>query len=207
MRQIGRLTQWKDEQGFGFITPKGGGDPVFVHVKSFRNRQQRPRLNDIVNYDLGFDEKDRAHANNVTYVVDVEPALDTSFKGPGSLAFAVFFALFVAVSAGEGRLPLAVPGLYLVASTFAFIAYRNDKSRARSHQWRIPEDTLHLCSLVGGWPGAALAQKLYHHKSKKRSFQIMYWFTIVLNSLLFFWLLSPSGSAQLRSLLNSLNIH
>jgi cold shock CspA family protein len=101
MRQVGRLTQWKDDQGYGFITPKGGGDHVFVHVKSFGNRQQRPRLNDIVNYDLGFDEKNRDHANNVTYVVDVEPALDTSLKGPGSLAFAVFFALFVVWTAQQ----------------------------------------------------------------------------------------------------------
>ena len=206
MRQIGRLTQWKDEQGFGFITPKGGGDSVFVHAKSFRNRQQRPRLNDIVNYDMGFDEKDRAQANNVTYEVDVEPALDTSLKGPGSLALAVFFVLFVAVSAWEGRLPLAVPGLYLVASTFAFIAYQRDKSRARHNHWRISEDTLHLWSLIGGWPGAALAQKLYHHKSKKRSFQVVYWFTIVLNSIGFFWLLTPPGSAHLRTFLGDLGL-
>jgi len=204
MRQVGRLTQWKDDQGYGFITPKGGGEQVFVHAKSFRNRQQRPRLNDIVNYDVGFDEKDRAHADNVTYVVDVEPALDTSLKGPGSLALAVFFTLFVAVSAWEGRLPLAVPGLYLIASTFAFIAYQRDKSRARHNQWRIPEDTLHLWSLIGGWPGAALAQKMYHHKSKKRSFQVVYWATIVLNGIGFIWLLTPPGAAQLRSFLDAL---
>jgi len=179
---------------------------VFVHVKSFRNRQQRPRLFDIVNYDTVFDEKDRAQANNVTYVVDVDPALDTSLKGPGSLAFAVFFALFVAVSAWQGRLPLAVPGIYMVASTFAFVAYQRDKSRAQSNQWRIREDTLHLWSLIGGWPGAALAQKLYHHKSKKRSFQVVYWATIVLNMLGFFWLLTPPGSARLQSLLTGLGL-
>jgi uncharacterized membrane protein YsdA (DUF1294 family)/cold shock CspA family protein len=206
MRQVGRLTQWKDEEGYGFITPKGGGDSIFVHIKSFSNRQQRPHRNDIVSYHVVFDEKDRAQAESVVYVVDVEPAPDFSLKGPGSLAFAVFFALFITVWAWEGRLPLSIPGFYLVASTFAFLAYRKDKSKARNNQWRIPEDSLHLWSLIGGWPGAALAQKLYHHKSKKRSFQIVYWFTIVLNSVGFFWLLSPQGSAQLHSLLSSLGL-
>jgi uncharacterized membrane protein YsdA (DUF1294 family)/cold shock CspA family protein len=206
MRQVGRLTQWKDDQGFGFITPKGAGDPVFVHIKSFRNRQQRPVRNDIVNYDLVYDEKDRARADNVTYVVEVAPAPDFSLRGPSSLAFAVFFVLFVAVSAWEGRLPLAIPGIYLVASTFAYVAYQRDKSKASNNQWRTPEHTLHLWSLIGGWPGAALAQKLFHHKSKKRSFQVIYWFTIVLNSLGFFWLLTPPGAAQLRTFLGALRL-
>jgi uncharacterized membrane protein YsdA (DUF1294 family) len=134
------------------------------------------------------------------------PGFAHTVKGPGSLAFAVFFALYVAVSAWEGRLPLAVPGIYMVASTFAFIAYQRDKSKARSNQWRIREDTLHLWSLIGGWPGAALAQKLYHHKSKKRSFQAVYWATIVLNMLGFFWLLTPPGSARLRSLLAGIGL-
>lgn len=33
MRYQGRITKWKDDQGFGFIAPNGGGEPVFVHVK------------------------------------------------------------------------------------------------------------------------------------------------------------------------------
>ena len=42
MRQQGRLTGWKDEQGFGFIEPDGGGAQVFVHIKSFTDRRRRP---------------------------------------------------------------------------------------------------------------------------------------------------------------------
>jgi uncharacterized membrane protein YsdA (DUF1294 family)/cold shock CspA family protein len=203
MRQVGWLTQWKDDQGYGFITPKGGGDPVFVHIKSFLNRQ-RPQPNDIVNYTLTFDEKHRARAEDVEFLIDHGPAPFTPGWGPGILAFAVFFLLFLADSVWKDRIPFVILGLYVVASTLAFYFYKHDKKLAESHQWRISESTLHLCSLIGGWPGAALAQKLVHHKSKKRSFQIVYWFTIVLNSIAFFWLLSPRGSAQLRSFLNSL---
>ncbi len=197
MRQVGRLTQWKDEQGYGFITPKGGGDSVFVHIKSFSGRK-RPAINDIVNYTVVYDDKDRPRADNVEFEVYPTTAEGTSIQGPGILAFAVFFLSLVVNSVLRGSLPFAVLGLYLVASTIAFMAYQRDKSKAENHQWRISEDTLHLWSLLGGWPGAALAQKLLHHKSKKRSFQVVYWFTVVLNSLGFFWLLLSPGSASVR---------
>lgn len=32
MRHQGKITNWKDEQGFGFVTPNGGGKDVFLHV-------------------------------------------------------------------------------------------------------------------------------------------------------------------------------
>ena len=48
MRQQGKITKWKDDQGFGFITPDSGGEQVFVHIKSFSNRQRRPIGNEIV---------------------------------------------------------------------------------------------------------------------------------------------------------------
>jgi hypothetical protein len=31
MRYQGKITNWKDEQGFGFITPNGTGTQIFVH--------------------------------------------------------------------------------------------------------------------------------------------------------------------------------
>ncbi|QNA89250.1 cold shock domain-containing protein [Massilia sp. Dwa41.01b] len=30
----GSVTTWKDEQGYGFITPNGGGPAVFLHVSA-----------------------------------------------------------------------------------------------------------------------------------------------------------------------------
>ena len=206
MRQVGRLTQWKDDQGYGFITPNDGGSSVFVNTKSFSNPQQRPLRNNLVRYTVVFDGKDRQRAEDVEFVVDAGPDPATSSRGPGILALAVFFLLFVANSVREGKLPVAVLGLYLMASSVAFVFYKRDKAMAINHQRRIPENALHLWSLIGGWPGAALAQKLVHHKSRKDSFQIVYWITIVLNGIAFFWMLSHQGSTHLRSFLNGLGL-
>jgi uncharacterized membrane protein YsdA (DUF1294 family) len=72
-------------------------------------------------------------------------------------------------------------GLYLSASSVAFFAYRQDKNATRYNRRRTPEQTLHLLGLLGGWPGALLAQKLLRHKTRKLSFQIVFWTTVLLN--------------------------
>ena len=68
MRYQGRITTWTDDKGFGFITPNGGGEKVFVHISSFSNRQRRPEGNELVTYELKTDGKGRAQANTVAFV-------------------------------------------------------------------------------------------------------------------------------------------
>jgi uncharacterized membrane protein YsdA (DUF1294 family) len=80
-----------------------------------------------------------------------------------------------------GKLPFAVLGLYLIASLVTFPVYAGDKSAAELDQWRSNESTLHVLALIGGWPGVFVAQDLLRHKSKKLSFRIVFWATVVLN--------------------------
>ena len=68
MRYQGRITDWKDERGFGFITPNGGGPKVFLHIKSFGRGQPRPEGSELVTYELVKDEKKGPRAENVLFV-------------------------------------------------------------------------------------------------------------------------------------------
>jgi uncharacterized membrane protein YsdA (DUF1294 family)/cold shock CspA family protein len=203
MRYQGRITTWKDDKGFGFITPNGGGQQVFVHISSFSNRQRRPEGNEIVTYELKVDVKGRAQANTVAFVG--EQPTPSSLPGRSNIPpiFAVCFLVFVVVAVVAGRLPIAVLALYVVASLVAFFAYAFDKSAALRNQWRTQESTLHLFALLGGWPGALAAQRLLRHKSAKASFQAAFWVTVVLNCGALGWLLSPSGARTLQSVLGA----
>ncbi|MBZ0095728.1 MAG: cold shock and DUF1294 domain-containing protein [Sulfuricella sp.] len=203
MRYQGKITNWKDDQGFGFITPNGGGNQVFVHIKSFANRQRRPIENEIVTYELKSDAKGRVQAESVAFLGERALSATSSGRSNVSLILAAAFLIFVAGSAFAGKLPYTVLGLYLLASAVAFVAYAFDKSAARNNQRRTPEDTLHFFALVGGWPGALAAQMLLRHKSKKQSFQIVFWATVFLNCGALGWLFSFPGAGALRSIIGA----
>ncbi len=62
---------------------------------------------------------------------------------------------------------------YGLASVFTMIAYWRDKRAARRQRPRTRETTLHALAMIGGWPGALLAQRLIHHKSRKKVFVLL----------------------------------
>ncbi len=90
--------------------------------------------------------------------------------------------------------------IYGTTSLISFILYAWDKSAARNGRWRISEATLHWWALLGGWPGAWLAQRYLRHKSVKTSFRAVFWLTVVLNVLLFVFLASPQGQGILAEM-------
>lgn len=47
-----------------------------------------------------------------------------------------------------------------------------DKRRAKSHRWRVPENTLLLLSALGGSPAMLITMRLIHHKTKHPKFMV-----------------------------------
>ncbi len=55
-------------------------------------------------------------------------------------------------------------------SVLLFIFYGHDKLTARKGGSRIPEMTLHILAVLGGFPGGIIGRHLFRHKIKKKSF-------------------------------------
>ncbi|KAB2921511.1 MAG: DUF1294 domain-containing protein [Dechloromonas sp.] len=205
MRFQGRITQWKDEQGFGFITPNGGGEHLFLHVRALASGLPRPVGDEIVTYGMARDDKGRPRAAAVRFVRAAGQR-----RAPGAPAgkhwqpaFAFLFLALLGAAALTGRLPAVLPLLYGGLSILAFAAYAIDKSAARNGGWRTKENTLHLLALAGGWPGALVAQQRLRHKSAKTSFLVVFWTTVILNCGALAWLLTPAGNLALRQMLGN----
>ncbi|WP_028620089.1 DUF1294 domain-containing protein [Pseudomonas sp. Ant30-3] len=104
------------------------------------------------------------------------------------LVFAIVCALPLSGSVtmwlrGISMVPLAAYG---IVSLLAFFLYWGDKRKARTDRWRTPENVLHAVEFAGGWPGALLAQQVFRHKTRKVSFQILFWAIVLLHQV--FWI-------------------
>jgi uncharacterized membrane protein YsdA (DUF1294 family) len=103
----------------------------------------------------------------------------------------VIAVLFLAVICGLvvlGMLPLGILVLYAATSLAAAVAYGLDKSAAQHGRWRTAESTLHMLALLGGWPGALVAQRVFRHKSRKPAFRAAFIATVALNCGALVWL-------------------
>jgi uncharacterized membrane protein YsdA (DUF1294 family)/cold shock CspA family protein len=205
-RLHGRITQWFDDRGYGFITASGGSKQVFLHVSALADRSASPRVGDTVTFFLQRDDKGRLRARAVEYAnaaggrhaspsggtrttstarktapdrKGARAARDSNGAVPWSVPVLVIGTVLALALAG--RVPLWTPALYALASLASWLLYGWDKGQAEAGTRRVPENTLHVLALVGGWPGAWVAQAQFRHKTKKASFRAAYWLTVLLN--------------------------
>ena len=202
MKLQGKISNWNDDRGFGFVEPNGGGERAFVHIKAFNPPSRRPVNGEVIIYEIARDNNNRYKAENIQFSRDISKSKKRekvkSQRGFGGV-FTIIFFIALLVSVFSGKLPLVIVGLYLTMSLIAFIAYAIDKSAAQNGRWRTQESTLHLLSLIGGWPGAYIAQKKLRHKSIKTAFINIYWVTVLLNLAGLFWLHTVKGANFIKN--------
>ena len=214
MEKPGMISRWYDDKGFGFILPKTGGGS-FLHISAFRG-DRRPRQGDQVWFSRqpgcpGPPARREARLDALT--ID-PPTVRRGAQAPVTRAQArpaptppsalqrplakllVLLILCVLPAAGAGGCtwtdrpsgrcwPIRWPACSHSPSTGGTSAAppRGD--------WRTPEVRLHLFELLGGWPGALVAQQVFRHKTRKLSFQLVFWGIVLLHQS--FWLDSLLG--------------
>lgn len=197
MQLKGKITTWNSQKAFGFIAPFAGGSQIFIHIKAFQNRERVPKINDVVTFFVAKDKDGRYCAEKALYAGETLKKINKSRVVHFSILLTVGFLLALTIASSMGYVPILLKYAYYALSIITFVAYAYDKLKAKRNAWRTPESTLHFLALFGGWPGAALAQQLFRHKSSKRDFRVMFWVTVVINLVALGWLLSPYGEKLL----------
>lgn len=198
MRYTGKITEWNDERGFGFVVPTGGGDRVFIHISELKTRSHRPTIGDMVTYAVGKDSRGRLQAKAVGFV-KVKRVTRAQVSGLPRVAIGVIALVTVTAAFFVGLLPPILVGIYFLLSGLSFLAYAKDKGAARRNAWRTPEHTLHMLDLLGGWPGGLIAQQQFHHKTVKQSFQFVFWLSVIANIGGAWWFITSGMAAQLSA--------
>lgn len=114
--------------------------------------------------------------------------LSLADKALYGLAVAAALALGIACLAKV--IPVWIVAVYAVTSFISLTAYGCDKSYAEKGTWRIPESTLHFFALLGGWPGGLVAQRLFRHKTRKLTFQLVFWLIVLFHFAAWGWLIA-----------------
>jgi uncharacterized membrane protein YsdA (DUF1294 family)/cold shock CspA family protein len=203
MRKKGKVATWNDEKGYGFIKPLDGGSQIFIHIKAFANRSRRPEVGEVVAYAVTKDSQGRLRAKSATLAGQKLREAPRSKSGVPAIMIALMFIAAVGSSALLTNLSSLIPVAYAVISFITYVVYAIDKSAAQSGRWRTSEGTLHFLALMGGWPGALVAQETLRHKSKKASFRIVFWATVLVNCAGLAWLHTADGQDALDRLLAS----
>lgn len=208
-RQVGRITGWNDDKGYGFVTPHEGGIRAFVHVKAFQPGSRRPVEGDLISYEVSADAKGRANAASARFAGQrVQAPQPRAARASSPLRhiprrlLGMLVLLAIVGAAAMEWVPLAVPLVYALMSFVSFLVYWRDKDAAGVQESRVPENTLHMLDLLGGWPGALIAQQQFRHKTVKASFQVTFWITVLLNVLALGWLLGGGNAGALLEMLS-----
>lgn len=201
MRDQGRLVEWFDEKGYGFIQPNDASkDRVFLHIKDFARQGPRPIIGCALEYTVLLDGEGRFRAQQVMYlkasqtqkILPKPKNVNVQQKKLKPMQIAcVGYILALAVFTLLGMLSGMVLLFISIINALTYWMYAQDKEAALLGNRRVPEQTLHILSFLGGWPTAWLAQEKMRHKTQKQPFRKIYFCTIALNILLILWLISP----------------
>ena len=189
----GTITTWTADRGFGFITPAEPGPEIFAHISAIPGTAV-PQVGLRVTYELGVNAEGKRRAERIMPVASLRilqrPWSPAPRDSVSYLAIPAFLGIAILVVV-LWQPPLWVLWLYLGLSAISFAAYGIDKRAAVNRSWRIPESSLLLPGLLGGWPGAILGQQVFRHKTKKSAFRVAFWTSVVLNVILFVVFSSP----------------
>lgn len=184
---LGKIVEWNDERGFGFIQTDNFKEKIFFHVNDLPLNQGkfRPQQGETVLFTAKSDGK-RWAATSVTSaqrqrIQRVQQRRQAEREANlNAKAIMALLVMVIWLSLCAWRLPkLAM--IYGVLSLILFGFYWKDKKAANDGEWRVPEANLHTWALLGGWCGGLLARYLFNHKTTKQEFVIVFWVTVVAN--------------------------
>jgi uncharacterized membrane protein YsdA (DUF1294 family)/cold shock CspA family protein len=173
-RQEGVIIEWDSKRSFGFA--QSGDQRVFLYIGNFVKRAKWPERDDRVSFVWGVDPQGRPCAQQIVLLSRGSVLSWAHFVVLGALLVLPFLAI---PKLTAWLSPWWIGLCAVVTSALAVLNLWLDKRYAIGARYRVPEATLHLLELTGGWPGSFLAQRFFRHKISKRSYQVFFWLIVL----------------------------
>jgi uncharacterized membrane protein YsdA (DUF1294 family)/cold shock CspA family protein len=167
-----KIAEWDRQKGYGFL--QFGQQRIFLHRRDFAEHHKQPAVGDVIRFAVGKDAQGRICAQNAAHVND-----GGRITLLAVVALTVLLVVPVIALHRLGANFLWVGVYAFVLGCISYGCYAADKRSARQGDWRISEASLHLTELLGGWPGAFLAQRRLRHKVSKSSYLVVFWLIVL----------------------------
>ncbi|MFK7911172.1 MAG: DUF1294 domain-containing protein [Akkermansiaceae bacterium] len=175
-RHIAKIHSWESGETYGFL--KHGKKGLFLHRRDFAERHKKPEPGDLIHFEVGKDSKGRRCAINAVHHND-----GGRFSIPSLALLTALLCLpllaILQLSRAHPSIPTWAFAAPLLVSLITYRFYAADKKHARAKRWRTSESTLHFLELIGGWPGAFIAQRRLRHKCSKENYQSVFWLIVI----------------------------
>jgi uncharacterized membrane protein YsdA (DUF1294 family)/cold shock CspA family protein len=185
----GSIVMWNDQKGFGFIRPENGTEDHFVHISAFKKgMSRRPEIGDQVQFrPVVGPGKKRAAFAEIEGLVYVEPGRKPFTLIPKHRSWLTNLLILTPLTFSgfllfQGKNPIPFFA-YCFFSVLMLFLYGADKTQAAIKSWRVPDTYLHILEIMGGWPGALMAQNEFRHKTRQTRYQIVFRSIIALHLL------------------------
>ena len=153
MRLQGRVTEWNDERGFGYVTQNGTGVRTFLHISALNAGGRRPAVGSLITYELGRDGRGRVQARNGRFV---GARVSTPSDSTGTLGTAVVGLIVLLVVGYVGYVRLSHPNSTLPASVYKIVLAREALKPHPEFQCRAEKNS---CSRM-----TSCAEALFHEE-------------------------------------------
>ena len=172
---------------------------IFVHIKSFADRQRRPVGNEIVTYELKTDDRGRTQAESVSFAGEGVPVTSSGRRNVP--------LVFGCVSRFCGgvclcwKIAICRPLALFGCQHFRICRLRTRQVSREKRSMANPGEDLTLFRVDRWLAGRFSRAKTVLSQVQKQSFQIVFWVTVVFNCGALGWLISPLGAEELYFIL------
>ncbi|HAS6360803.1 TPA: DUF1294 domain-containing protein [Vibrio vulnificus] len=194
MAYKGRIAQWSQDKGNGFIKIDGSGEMVYFNKAEVIGSAT---LDDVVTFEV------ERNKHGQVVAVAVQKAFVFSF----AIGVAIIFLTAVFAGIWLFRYPALAVLHYFFISAVTFVICAFDVSAAKESKPRVPEVLFYILALIGGWPGAFFAHVVLSHKVGNTPFLVMSWLMALINMAGFAWTLTDYGKSYLYLMLDRLPLH